>query len=142
MSESKQLQLARERLARAEAEFQSARSLSHLEEGLALLDELVDSEDDGSAALASNVATAYATRIFGRVRDALDADRAIPQPTLEHFFRLMLAFDTTDFVLPREAQLLKIAVVRRLIDLYYEGYPADKKAAVLAQLTRLRDAAE
>jgi hypothetical protein len=139
MSESKLLQTARERLARAEAEFQSDRGLSHLEEGLALLDEVAENDDAAAATLASNVAAAYATKIFGRVRDALDADRALPQPALEHFFKLMLAFDTTDFELPREAQRLKIAVVRRLVELYYEGYPAEKKQAALAQLTQLRD---
>jgi len=141
MTEAKELQSARDHLARAEAEFQSDRSLSHLEEGLALLDELAASAAS-SATLASNVAAAYATKIFGHVRDALDADRSLPQPVLEHFFKLMLAFDTTDFVLPREAQLLKIAVVRRLVEIYYEGYPAAKKRAVLAQLTQLRDEAD
>ena len=139
MAEAKALQTARDHLAHAETEFSTPNGLFHLEEGLALLDELCETAPTAQRDVAANLATTYAGKIFGRVRTAIQTDRAIPQPQLEHFFKLMLAFDTGDFTLPAESHALKIAVVRRLIDLCYEGYPEDKKLAVLEQLTQLRD---
>jgi hypothetical protein len=131
--ESQTLRTARDRLARAEGSFASAAALAPLEEGLALLDELIE-DDAGERTIARNLAATYAQRIFARVQAAVAQDRAIPQPTLEHYFKLMLAFDTGDFDLPPEARALKIAVVRRLVDLAYEGHPAEAKRKVLERL--------
>lgn len=128
--ESQTLRTARGRLARAEASFASPDGLAQLEDGLALLDELVEASE-AERHVARNLAATYATRIFGRVKTAVTTDRAIPQPTLEHYFKLMLAFDTGDFDLPAESRALKIAVVRRLIDLAYEGHPAEAKRKAL-----------
>lgn len=136
--ESQTLRTARERLARAETSFASAGALAQLEEGLALLDELIEDADD-ERAIARNLAATYASRIFGRVQAAVAQDRAIPQPQLEHYFKLMLAFDTGDFALPREARALKIAVVRRLVDLAYEGHPAAAKRKALERLGAIID---
>jgi hypothetical protein len=139
--ESKGLSTARDRLARAEASFASADGLAHLQEGLALLDELIEASDS-ERPIARNLAATYATRIFGRVKTAVATDRAIPQPTLEHYFKLMLAFDTGDFELPNESRALKIAVVRRLIDLAYEGHPPEAKRRALerfGEITREDD---
>lgn len=98
-----------------------------------MLDELID-EGTAEQAVARNVAATYAKRIFGRVSAAIASDRAIPEPTLEHYFKLMLAFDTGDFRLPEESRALKITVVRRLIELIYQGYPPDLKRKALERL--------
>jgi hypothetical protein len=138
MTESQQLRTAREHLARAEARFGYAEGLAQLQEGLALLDELI--EDAGmECEIAQNVAATYAAKVFGRVQTAITTDRAIPQPVLEQYFKLMLAFDDGDFALPEESRALKIAVVRRLVDLFYEGYPEEKKQEVLRKLRDIAD---
>jgi hypothetical protein len=139
MQESADLKAARSRLAQAEAAFSSAAGLIHLEEGLALLDELGESDDAAQRKVAQTVAATYATRIFGRIRTAIATDRAVPQPLLEHFFKLMLAFDQGEFELPEAARALKIAVVRRLIDLAYEGHPAAVKRKALEQFGTIVD---
>ena len=108
----------------------------HLEEGLALLDEMCEG-DTTERKVAQNLAATYASKIFARVRAAIATDRAIPQPRLEHFFKLMLAFDTGDFELPEQARGAKIAVVRRLVDLLFEGHPAEAKQAALARLDEI-----
>ncbi len=139
--ESQLLRAARDRLARAEQSFGSNDGLAQLEDGLAVLDELIEAGGPDRL-VARNLAATYAARIFGRVKTAVTADRAVPQPTLEHYFKLMLAFDTGDFDLPDESRALKIAVVRRLIDLAYEGHPPAAKRAALArfgEITRERE---
>jgi hypothetical protein len=136
MNESAALRAAREHLARAEAAFTSAAGLAELEQGLALLDELI-ADAAAERVIANNLAATYASKIFGRVHTVVTADRAVPQPTLEHFFKLMLAFDEGDFTLPEQARDLKIAVMRRLIDLAYEGHPAAEKRKALERLSEI-----
>jgi len=133
MPESPRLIAARQRLASAERQFEAPDGLLHLEEGLALLDEICE---DGGAdrSVAENVAATYAARIFDRVQQAIATDRAVPEPRLQHYFKLMLAFDAGDFALPEQARDAKIAVVRRLLDLMFEGHPAETKQAALARL--------
>src|SRR5262245_14970410 len=133
MQESAALKTARARLAQAESAFSSPAGLAHLEEGLSLLDELSEGDDAAQRRTAHTVAATYATRIFGKIRSAIENDRAVPQPLLEHYFKLMLAFDQGEFELPDAARALKIAVVRRLIDLAYEGHPAAAKRKALEQ---------
>jgi hypothetical protein len=138
MPETPALRSARDHLARAEASFASADGLFHLEEGLVILDE-VSVDDDVQRSVAKNLAATYATKIFGRIQAAIATDRAVPQPLLEHYFKLMLAFDHGDFDLPEQARTLKIAVVRRLIDLAYEGYPPAAKRKALEQFGAIVD---
>lgn len=137
--DSSKLNAARAHLAQAEASLASADGLFHLEEGLTLLDELSERDDAAQRKVAQTVAATYATRIFGRIRDAIASDRAVPQPLLEHYFKLMLAFDQGEFELPDAARALKIAVVRRLIDLAYEGHPAAAKRKALEQFGAILD---
>ena len=139
MHESAQLKTARHRLAQAEAAISAPEGLVHLEEGLALLDELSEDGDAAQRRIAQTLAATYATKIFGRVHAAIETDRAIPQPTLERYFKLMLAFDQGDFDLPDAARGLKIAVVRRLVELAYEGYPAAAKRKALEQFGAIVD---
>jgi hypothetical protein len=128
LSNASKLQVAREHLARAEAGYSSDDALFHLEEGLMLLDEIIEADVGAERTVARNLASTYASKIYSRVQTALDTERGIPEPVLEHFFKLMLAFDEGDFELPAQARSLKIAVARNLIDRYFEGHsPADKQ---------------
>jgi hypothetical protein len=136
MSESRELQKARVHLARAETQFSTASGYAELEQGLGLLAELIEAGTKESV-VANNLAASYATKIFTRVDATLAKDRAVPQPLLEHFFKLMLAFDQGEFVLPESAGELKIKVVRHLIDLAYEGHPAEAKRKALEQLRQI-----
>jgi hypothetical protein len=61
----------------------------------------------------------------------------VPEPELEHFFKVVLAFDQIGVELPQSAQDLKIAVVRRLIERYYEGHPPERKQRALAELAQV-----
>jgi hypothetical protein len=65
----------------------------------------------------------------------VETERGLPEPDLAHLFKVLLAFDAAGSKLPAYVRSLKIAVVKRLIDLYYEGYPAEEKETVLQQLT-------
>jgi ABC-type thiamine transport system substrate-binding protein len=136
MSESKTLQAARRQLARAEARFDAPESILNLHEGIALLDELVQS-GGAEVSIARNVATAYAEKLFARVQKSIQIDRAVPQPILEHYFKMMLAFDAGYFEFPYESRAIKIAVAHRLIELLYEGYPDAQKQAALRQLSEM-----
>ena len=136
MKESNELQAARKQLARAEAGFDTQGGLAHLQEGLALLDDVIELDDD-ERTIARNLAATYAGKVFARVQTSIEADRAVPQPMLEHYFKMLLAFDTGDFELPEQSRAVKIAVVRRLVDLLYEGYPEAHKQAALKQLSEI-----
>jgi hypothetical protein len=87
---------------------------------------------------ASNLAATYAGRFYGRVRDKLERDAQVPEPELEHCFKVVLAFDQVKDSLPAAAAELKIDVVKALIERYYEGHSPEKKRAVLEQLAALR----
>ena len=50
-------------------------------------------KDAGHRAIAQNIAKAYAMRIYRSIDALLEADRAVPEPQLEHLFKVVLAFD-------------------------------------------------
>jgi len=135
MAEPANLASARKHLSLAEANYRSEDGLVHLEEGLALLDEVALDSEKEYQAIARNLLRTYSSRICGSVRKLVDNDRALPQPELEHLFKVLLAFDAVDLELPGFVRTTKIDVVRRLIDLAYEGYPAEEKQKMLEQLT-------
>ncbi|HUL81990.1 MAG TPA: hypothetical protein VL131_07605 [Gammaproteobacteria bacterium] len=137
MPEPKELSKARRCLARAEGELRSVDGLRELADGLALLEEVIETGTTTAASTARNLATTYAARIYGRVGDAVATDVQLPEPELEHFFKVVLAFDQIGVELPQSAQDLKIAVVRRLIDRYYEGHPPERKQRALAELAQV-----
>jgi len=137
MPEPKELSKARRCLARAEAEWRSADGLRELVEGLALLEDVIGTGTTSVGSTARNLATSYAARIYARVGDAVAVDEQLPEPELEHFFKVVLAFDQIAVELPQAAQELKIAVVRRLIDRYYEGHPPERKQRALAELAQV-----
>ena len=134
MSEPATLREARERLSKAESDFRSADGLFHLEEGLALLEDVFAEAAPQHRSVASNLLSTYSKRIYDSVRNVIERDPHLPQPDLEHLFKVLLAFDIEGVELPPYARALKIDVVKRLIDFHYEGYPPEEKQKMLQQL--------
>jgi hypothetical protein len=137
MGEPQELIDARRCLANAEADLGSEEALAQLTEGLALLDDVIGVGPRPAERTARNLASTYATRVYGHVANSLDRDPGLPEPELEHFFKLVLAFDRVSAAVAPSARALKIDVVRRLIDRYYEGYPPERKERVLEELAQL-----
>ena len=138
MKESRELQAAREHLARGEASYGSPAGLAELEQGLGLLDDVM-SANAAQRTIAENIAKSYATRIYRSIGAVLDRDRAVPEPQLEHLFKVVLAFDQSEIALPDQAREVKIEIARRLIDRYYEGHSAEQKRQALEQLTKIAE---
>ncbi|HLF10185.1 MAG TPA: hypothetical protein VJA26_03135 [Gammaproteobacteria bacterium] len=137
MLEPRELLNVRQCLAGAEAEYRSQAGLTRLAEGLALVDDVIAAGSPQHAKTAQTLASTYAARIYGRINKLIESDPGLPEPELEHFFKLVLAFDQTGVELPPSAKTLKIEVVRRLIDRYYEGHPAERKQQALRELQQL-----
>ena len=135
MAEPAKLVSAREHLSLAESNYRSEDGLVHLEEGLALLEEVALDGAREHKAVAHNLLSTYAARICESVKEVVQSERGLPGPDLEHLFKVLLAFDAAGSKLPGYVRSLKIDVVKRLIDLYYEGYPAEEKGKILHQLT-------
>jgi hypothetical protein len=138
MKESKDLVAARASMAAAEAAWASADGLARLEDGLERLADIIEAGKGAEARIAGNLAASYAGRFYGRVRDKVARDMQVPEPELEHCFKIVLAFDRVQSSLPVAAAELKINVVKALIERYYEGHPPEQKRAVLEQLAALR----
>jgi hypothetical protein len=137
MPESPNLSAARRGLAEAEAAWATADGLTRLTDGLERLAEVIETAGRNEARTASNLAATYAGRFYARVRDKLKRFAQVPEPELEHCFKVVLAFDLVRDALPPAATALKIDVVRALVERYYEGHPPEKKRAVLEQLIAL-----
>jgi hypothetical protein len=125
-------------MAAAEGAWASADGLARLADGLGRLADIIEAGTPAEARIAGNVAASYAGRFYARVRDKLERDPHVPEPELEHCFKVVLAFDQVQSALPPAAAELKIGVVEALVERYYEGHPPEKKRAVLEQLTALR----
>jgi hypothetical protein len=139
MAEPQELRDARNCLAEAEAHYRTEEGLARLGEGLALLDDVLVAGDARHGEIARNLAATYAGRLYERIKRLLDSDRAVPEPELEHFFKVVLAFDQIIGALPASARALKIEVARRLIERYYEGHPPEKKLEALRALGELEE---
>jgi hypothetical protein len=137
MTEPAPLISAREHLSLAESDYRSEDGLFHLEEGLALLEEVALDSAKEHQAVAANLLSTYSTRICESIKKVVETDRRLPEPELEHLFKVLLAFDSAALELPEYVRALKIDVVKRLIDLYYEGHPEAEKQKALEQLTSL-----
>jgi len=103
MAESRELQAARRFLAEGEAELGSAEGLARLVEGLGRLDEVIDGGTAAEAKTARNLAASYASRVYARVRTLVERDAQLPEPELEHYFKVVLAFDEVSTALPPKA---------------------------------------
>ena len=139
MTEPRELLAAREHLARGEASYRSAAGLAELEQGIGLLDDVMSAKDASHRSTAENIAKTYATRIYRSIGALLEADRAVPEPQLEHLFKVVLAFDQSAIELPDNARAVKVEIARRLVDRYYEGHSAEQKRQALEQLTRITE---
>jgi hypothetical protein len=137
MNESRELAAARACMAAAESSWVSADGLARLSDAMGRLADIIDAGGP-EARIASNLAASYAGRFYGLVRDKLQRDAQVPEPELEHYFKVVLTFDQVRGALPAAAAELKIGVVEALIDRYYEGHPPEKKRAALEQLAALR----
>jgi hypothetical protein len=137
MVEPQQLRAARQHLSQAEASYRSADGLFHLEEGLALLEELLACDEPAHRLTARNLAETYSTKIFRAVTKLVEKDRGLPEPELEHLFKVVLAFDEHGFELPAEARAAKVSVVAHLVDRYYEGHSPEEKRKVLEELAKI-----
>jgi hypothetical protein len=138
MAEPRELAMARRHLALAEAELDSPEGLVQLTEGLGWLDALMGGGDARAARTAGNLAASYAARIYERIGAAVAGDPQLPEPRLEHYFKMVLALDQVADALPDTAVELKLAVARALIDRYYEGHSPEGKHRVLEQLEALK----
>src|SRR5688500_16149091 len=116
MSEQPLLLAARRHLSEAEAAYTDKGGLHHLEEGLALLEEVIADGAAQDQQIARNLAATYARKIYGHIRARLEVRDGLPEPLLEHFFKLILAFDHGCSELPSDARTIKIDIAGRLID--------------------------
>lgn len=139
MAEPPELLAVRKHLGEAEAAYGSAEGLRHLEEGLALLEEVMLDGGTEHRAVAANLLSTYSKKICDAIRKRVEQDPALPEPQLEHLFKALRAFDAASVELPDYVRSLKIEVVRRLIDRYYEGYPEADKQQALRQLAGIAD---
>jgi hypothetical protein len=139
MTEPRELFAAREHLARAEASYRSAAGLAELEQGIGLIDDVMSAQDASHRAIAANIAKTYATRIYRSIGALLETDRAVPEPQLEHLFKVVLVFDQSEIELPDNARAVKVEIARRLIDHYYEGHSPEQKRKALEQLTKITE---
>jgi len=137
MVEPQQLIAARQHLSQAESVYRSEDGLFHLEEGLVLLEEMMACDVAAYRTTAHNLASTYATKILGCVKRLVETDLGLPEPDLEHVFKVALAFDDRGFDLPAEARSAKIAVAERLIDRYYEGHSFEEKRAAREELAKI-----
>jgi hypothetical protein len=125
-----ELALARDHLERAETALLTKDGLHHLQEGLALL-------DVSKKAVAGNLGRTYASKIYGYIKREVDKNRRLSEPELEHLFAVIRAFDEASFDLPPESKRTKVEIVRRLIDLYYEGYTPSQKEEAFKKLAEV-----
>ena len=125
---------AREHLAQAESTYRSEDGLHHLREGIAILEEILLDDDSEHETVARNLLSTYSARICDSIRKQIETTPGLPEPELEHLFKVLVAFDSADLELPEYVRSLKIDVVRRLIDRYYEGYSDADKQKMLEQL--------
>ena len=140
MPESDALRRAREHLARAESGYRTTDGFFHLEEGLALLAEVMLGAATADHVVARNLASTYADRIIGRIKSQTENDPGAPEPELEHLFKVIVAFDEIDIDLPDGTTSLKLRLARRLIDRYYEGHAPAAKAKALRDLAAIESA--
>lgn len=136
MNEPKELSIARAHFAQAELHHTSPAALGHIEKALAALDD-IPHQDEANGALAQRIAIAYATKLCGRLQSLLNNDAHVPEPQLEHFFKMLRAFDDSIIELPAIARQLKIELAKRLIEFYLEGHPTQAKEQALRQLLNI-----
>lgn len=132
------LALAREHLAKAESMLLTEDGLHHLQEGLALVEAVLEgSPTQQVESVALNLGRTYTKRIHEYIGRKVEKNRSLSEPELEHLFALIRSFDDASFDLPPESRNLKLDIVRRLIELYYEGHTPKQKEAAFKKLAEI-----
>lgn len=139
MPEPKKLVDARTHFAIGEKVLRTEESVFHFEEGLALLQDVIATGTQQEQRLATNIANTYATKIYGIIGGLLTQDRNLPEPDLEHLFRLLLVFDEGGFELPAGSRAVKIRIGQDLLNRYLEGHASEEKQAALRELMKLAE---
>jgi hypothetical protein len=137
MIEPPEIADARKHLSQAEAALLSKKAIFHFEEGLALLQEIVDTGDPQPRTLARNLGKTYASKVYDAIRVLIAADPNVPEPQLEHLLKIMLTFDTAEVELPSDSREVKVKLGRELLNRYLEGHAAEEKRAALEELMRI-----
>ena len=89
MDEPTHLSAARVHLAKAEGKVETEYGLHHLQEGLYLLERIIE----GPAApeykhAARNLGATYTSRLYQQIKRRIHVTANIPEPELEHFFHV------------------------------------------------------
>jgi hypothetical protein len=137
MPEPKDLIQARTHLARAEAAFRTEQGACDLEEGLALLQDVATNGTQQHRLVATNIANTYTRKIYSAINSAIERDQNVPEPELEHLFRILLVFDEAGFELPPDSRAVKIGIGQQLLNRYLEGHASEEKQAALRELMQL-----
>ena len=136
MREPRELDAARAHLARAESMFGTDDGVVHLQDGLALIEDLVEGGGPHTT-IARNVGAAYCTTIYRRIATRVSSAASVSEPELERLFETMRCFDDVGLELPEDARALKVEVVKRLLTLYTEGRGTAEKQHIFARLGEL-----
>jgi len=128
---------ARHHLARAEAALETVEGLGHLQEGLELLESVAGDRDAKHAGLARRLGATYAKKVHEHVQRELASGRNLPEHVLQHAFALVRCFDGKGFEVPPTSRDTKIELVRRLIDILYEGYPEALRQRAYEELAEI-----
>jgi hypothetical protein len=136
-NESAGLAAARDLLAQAESALDTPQGLAALRDGLGLLDDVAGDASAAEARIARNLGAAYADNVHQHVERRLGSGLNLSEAELQHAFAMLRAFDATVFAVPAGDRALKIELVRRLIDIYYEGYPQAAKQRAIDELAAM-----
>ena len=137
MPEPQELLEARRCLARAEANLRSADGLAQLVEGLALLDDVIGAGAGCRAHRAQPCAELCDADLRARSATRSPPTRSCPSPSSSIFLRSCSRSTQSARRCRKSAQELKIEVVRRLIDRYYEGHPPEQRQRALEELAQI-----
>ena len=138
IEESNELNQARAHLQLVEASLSGEHADYHLEEGLYLLDDLVEGGTD-EAVVARNLGAAYVAKLLGAIEQLL-TPRDVPEPTLKHLMRLSQILSASQFAENHDVPTLTARIATRYIDSVFEGYKPEDKARAIAQLMEKLDA--
>lgn len=137
MDEPRDLIEARRRLARAETQLETEDGLLELQEGVGLLECVAADPAAGEhRQIARNLGKTYAAKVHERIRQQLESGQNLAEAALRQAFTVIRCFDDACFDVP-PARELKIELVRRLIDIHYEGYPPAEKQRAYEELAQI-----
>ncbi len=126
------LREARQHLAAAEQALLSVDSSYHMDEGFFLLDSILE-EGGHASEVALNLANTYFKKYLD-VLEGLLAPKDVPEPTLQRVLKLLQTMEATTFAASYSVESLRVAVARRLVDSYYEGYSEEEKSREIKRL--------